>query len=297
MCVLRVLCDEKLFECFIPFAFLALAYFEGLEYLLSNAIIEKRQIRLVTVTTNYICSWPFYHWVKMIEIKAVVADIDGTLTDMKRRISTEAIEAIREMPIPVVLASGNVICFMRAAGKLIGTSEAMIGENGGVIQVGYDAKPMVLADIDECKRASEYLKKYFPDLEPLDARYRLSEMAFRRTVDLRKTRELLAKEYPDLEILDTKFALHLKHRNVNKGTGLVKVASIMGLKPGNFAALGDSENDLKMFREAGMGLAVGNAVPEVKAAADYVSQKPYGEGAAEALRWLSKNFLKERTRS
>jgi phosphoglycolate phosphatase (TIGR01487 family) len=223
----------------------------------------------------------------MVEIKAVVADIDGTLTDMKRHISTEAIQAIRDLPIPIVLATGNVICFVRAAGKLIGTSDAMIGENGGVIQVGYDAKPMVLADIDECKRASDFLKGYFPDLEPLDARYRLSEMAIRRTVDLEKARKLLAREYPDLEILDTKFALHLKHRNVNKGTGLVKVASVLGLKPDNFAALGDSENDLTMFKEAGLGLAVGNAVPEVKVAADYVAQKPYGEGAAEALRWLA----------
>jgi len=223
----------------------------------------------------------------MVEIKAVVADIDGTLTDMKRRISTEAIGAIREMPIPVVLASGNVICFMRAASKLIGTGDAMIGENGGVIQVGYDAKPLVLADIDECRRAADFLEKYFPGLEPLDTRYRLSEMAFRRTVDLEKARELLAREYPELEILDTKFALHLKHRSVNKGTGLVKVASIMGLEPKNFAALGDSENDLGMFREAGLGLAVGNAVPEVKDAADYVAQKSYGEGAAEALRWLA----------
>ncbi len=61
----------------------------------------------------------------------------------------------------------------------------------------------------------------------------------------------------------------------------------MGLKPENFAALGDSENDILMFKAAGLGLAVGNAVPEVKAVADYVAEKPYGEGAAEALEWLS----------
>jgi hydroxymethylpyrimidine pyrophosphatase-like HAD family hydrolase len=42
-----------------------------------------------------------------------------------------------------------------------------------------------------------------------------------------------------------------------------------------------------MFRVAGLGLAVGNATPEVKAAADYVSKASYGEGAAEALYWLA----------
>ena len=64
----------------------------------------------------------------------------------------------------------------------------------------------------------------------------------------------------------------------------------MGLKPGEFAALGDSANDIHMFNAAGMGLAVGNATPEIKAAADYVAQKPYGEGAAEALHWLARRL-------
>jgi phosphoglycolate phosphatase (TIGR01487 family) len=224
------------------------------------------------------------------QIKAVVADIDGTLTDMRRRISTDAVIAIRELPIPVILATGNVICFVRAASKLIGASDAMIGENGGVIQVGYDSKPFVLADIEECRRAAAMLKKYFPGMEQLDDRYRMSELAFRRTIDVGKARELVEKAYPGLEIVDTKFALHLKHKSVNKGTGLLKIASVMGLGPENFAALGDSENDLHMFKVAGMGLAVGNATPEVKAAVDYVAQKPYGEGAAEALYWLARRL-------
>jgi phosphoglycolate phosphatase (TIGR01487 family) len=219
-----------------------------------------------------------------------VADIDGTLTDMKRHISTDAIVAIRQLPIPVVLATGNVICFVRAASKLIGASDAMIGETGGVIQVGYDSKPVVLADIAECRRAAEALQKHFPGLEELDARYRMSELAFRRTVDLDKARAILDDGFPDLEIVDTRFALHLKHTSVNKGTGLVEVARIMGLKPENFAALGDSANDIHMFKAAGMGLAVGNATPEVRAAADYVAEKPYGEGAAEALHWLARRL-------
>jgi len=219
-----------------------------------------------------------------------VADIDGTLTDMQRHVSTDAIAAIRALPIPVVLASGNVICFMRAASKLIGASEAMIGETGGVIQIGYDAKPVILADIEQCRRAAAVLQENFPDLEQLDARYRLSELAFRRTIDLEKARAILSGDFPELEIVDTQFALHLKHKSVNKGTGLVEIARRMGLKPEEFAALGDSANDIHMFRAAGMSLAVGNATPEIRDAADHVAQKPYGEGAAEALYWLAKRL-------
>ena len=226
----------------------------------------------------------------MSDIKAIVVDIDGTLTDMQRHISTEAIQAIREMPIPVVLASGNVICFMRAASKLIGASDAMIGETGGVIQVGYDASPVVLADIEECRRAAAMLKEHFPDMVQLDARYRMSELAFRRNIDLASAGKLLGEEYPGLEILDTMFALHLKHKSVNKGTGMTKIAGLMGLKPENFAAMGDSRNDLHMFRAASVGIAVGNALPELKAMATHTTTKSYGEGAAEGFKWLKQRL-------
>lgn len=226
----------------------------------------------------------------MAQIKAVVADIDGTLTDMRRLVGTDAIAAIRALPVPVVLASGNVICFMRAAAKLIGASDAMIGENGGVVQVGYDAQPAVLADIDACRRAAALLQKEYPGLEQLDARYRMSELAFRRGIDAGQAMALIAGEFPELEVVDTRFALHLKHRGVNKGTGLAEVARRMGLAPGEFAALGDSANDLPMFGVAGLGLAVGNATREIKDAADFVAEKPYGEGAAEALNWLARRL-------
>jgi phosphoglycolate phosphatase (TIGR01487 family) len=220
------------------------------------------------------------------DIKAIVVDIDGTLTDMSRLISLEAVAAMREMPIPVVLCTGNVICFVRAASKLLGASDLMIGENGGVVLAGFDAKALVLADIEECRRGRDTLKEYFPGLESLDETYRKSELAFRRGIDLDRARSIIAEHFPDLEIVDTQFALHLKHKNVNKATGMRKIAEVLGLSTQNFAAMGDSENDLPMLKEAGIAIAVGNATPEVKAEADYVCTKSYGEGAAEGFQWL-----------
>lgn len=220
------------------------------------------------------------------QIKAIVVDIDGTLTDMSRLINLEAVREMRQMPIPVVLSSGNVICFVRAASKLLGASDMMIGENGGVVQAGYDAKPVILADIEQCRLARDVLRNEFPNLEPLDETYRKSELAFRRNIDLGKAKHIVAEHFPELEIVDTQFALHLKHRDVNKATGMRKIAEIMGIEAGNFAAIGDSENDLPMLKEAGLAIAVGNAAPDLKAVADYVSKASYGEGAAEAFSWL-----------
>ncbi len=220
------------------------------------------------------------------EIKAIVVDIDGTLTDMSRLISLDAVAAMRQMPIPVILCTGNVICFVRAASKLLGASNTMIGENGGVVLHGYDGKALVLADIEECRQARDFLAQEFPGLESLDETYRKSELAFRRGIDLDRAKQLIAEHYPGLEMLDTKFALHLKHKSVNKATGMRKVAEILNLKTENFAAMGDSENDLPMLKEAGIAIAVGNATPDVKAEADYVCNKSYGEGAAEGFEWL-----------
>jgi phosphoglycolate phosphatase (TIGR01487 family) len=185
------------------------------------------------------------------DIKAIVVDIDGTLTDMSRLISLDAVRELRQMPIPVILSTGNVICFVRAASKLLGASDIMIGENGGVVLAGYDAKAIVLADIEQSRQAAALLRKEFPGLEPLDEAYRKSELAFRRNIDLEKARRIVAEHYPGLEIVDTKFALHLKHRSVNKATGMRKIAGIMGIELKNFAAMGDSANDLHMLKGSG----------------------------------------------
>ena len=46
---------------------------------------------------------------------------------------------------------------------------------------------------------------------------------------------------------------------------------------------GDAANDIQMVREAGIGVAVANAVHEVKEAADYVTGSNDEEGAAKFI--------------
>jgi hydroxymethylpyrimidine pyrophosphatase-like HAD family hydrolase len=57
----------------------------------------------------------------------------------------------------------------------------------------------------------------------------------------------------------------------------------MGVKPQEIMAVGDSENDLEFLEVAGVKVAVANADQELKSLADYVSQKPYGDGVKEAI--------------
>lgn len=53
----------------------------------------------------------------------------------------------------------------------------------------------------------------------------------------------------------------------------------LGLKAGQAAVMGDDLPDLPLMRRAGLALAVANALPEVRAAADWVSAAPGGAGA------------------
>lgn len=217
-------------------------------------------------------------------MKAVVIDIDGTLTDMQRRLDLRAAAAIRELTVPVILASGNVLGFVKCAAKLIGTSDIMIAENGGVVSMGFDGPVHISGDKARCQEVLEILGVHF-DLEELDGAERRSEVALRRNFDIDAARQVLVDgNIRGIELVDTGFAVHIKTVDVNKGTALVEVAKLMGLDTGDFVAIGDSANDIEMIKAAGLGVAVGNAHPALKDAADLVTTAKYGAGVLEAFK-------------
>jgi Cof subfamily protein (haloacid dehalogenase superfamily) len=76
--------------------------------------------------------------------------------------------------------------------------------------------------------------------------------------------------------------------SVDKGRGVAKLAEILGMTMDNVLACGDGENDVTMIATAGFGVAVGNAIPEVKAVAKAVTRADHNNDAvAEAVeRWV-----------
>lgn len=214
-------------------------------------------------------------------MKTLVLDIDGTITHQDRKIDCRAVEAIRRIRIPVVLATGNTVFFATTTARLIGTSGMVIAENGGVVKV--DDEEHIIGDITPCIRAFELLKKHF-DLEKLDPSYRRTEIAVRRNFDLDEARAMLSKA--DVDIVDSGFAFHIKSRKVNKGVGLKKVAELLGWSTEDMIVIGDSENDVEMLQAAGLGIAVGNADAKLKEVADFVTKGEYGAGVVEAIELL-----------
>ncbi len=218
----------------------------------------------------------------MFRPKAIAVDIDGTLTDKKRAINCRAVEALRKLKIPVVLATGNISCFARTVAKLIGVSDIVICENGGVVRFSYDGEDIVLGDKEKCLKAAEILKRYF-EIEFLDFELRKSEVCVRRTFPIEEARKILPE---GVKIVDTGFAYHVMDANVSKGRALKFIAERMGIDVKEFVAIGDSENDIELLEVAGFGIAVANADLKLKEVADMVTSKPDGDGVVEALEFL-----------
>ncbi len=73
--------------------------------------------------------------------------------------------------------------------------------------------------------------------------------------------------------------LEIIHPAVSKGNALKELARELGIPIEETVAVGDSFNDIEMVTTAGLGLAVANALDEVKAVADIVLDRTAGEGA------------------
>jgi Cof subfamily protein (haloacid dehalogenase superfamily) len=69
----------------------------------------------------------------------------------------------------------------------------------------------------------------------------------------------------------------------SKGAALAHLIGEMGITAAEVLALGDGENDVSMLQLAGIGVAMGNALPQAHAAADYITATNDEDGAALAI--------------
>lgn len=73
-------------------------------------------------------------------------------------------------------------------------------------------------------------------------------------------------------------------KGFNKGTGVMKVCQLLGMKLSDTFVFGDSRNDLEMLEVAGVAVVMGNGSEEAKAAADYVTTNLEEDGIWNACK-------------
>ena len=91
----------------------------------------------------------------------------------------------------------------------------------------------------------------------------------------------------DLTVVQTAaFYLEVIPKVINKGQGIRDICAVLGIDPSEVISFGDAANDIPMLREAGMGVAMGNAAEAVMAAANMVTLSNNEDGIAAALEKL-----------
>lgn len=218
----------------------------------------------------------------------VLVDVDLTLTDEKRRISSRvvaALEALEDAGLSVVLASANAYPFVYSLAKYLPTSGWVVSENGGV--VGRDGSMKFTSDFDTQSLRPLILELLSDVLEDSwQNAYRRVDLTFRVKEGVnpedavKQARAALAPL--GLEVSYSVVAVHVHPPGVNKGRGVDVLLEMLGERPEKIVAIGDSEVDVSMFKKADIAIALAHSPEEVKASATYVTRKPYSEGFIEA---------------
>lgn len=215
---------------------------------------------------------------------AFATDYDRTLTDESLHAVPEALRALadaRARGIRIVIVSGRDLPFLeREVGHL---ADAIVAENGCIIRGPLGVVPAeagaagVQAALDELGIPVEYGTR----IASIDAG------------EADRARVALARRGIDADLVFNRDRVMVLPPGVDKAAGLRDAFRLLGVDPLRAVAAGDGENDVPMLRLVGHGIAVANAVGELKEVADEVLDEPGGLGIAS---WLKRAILTGRTR-
>lgn len=253
-----------------------------------------------------------------MKIKLIVTDLDRTLLRDDKTISDYTAGTLAELArrgILFVIATARPIRTVREQLSFL-SFDGAVYHNGAVITAG--ERIVAKYGIAGPGRIAAAMLKDKPDrkisIESNDRMY--SNMAaeelwpgvqYVKTADFRETEGLIADkilisagsleemsglegyvpEEAYLQLSENSVAM-MMNRSATKLNGIRLLAEEYGLGLGETAAFGDDYNDIDMLSACGVGVAVANALPEVKAAADEVCGSNEEDGVA---RWIRENVL------
>ena len=90
--------------------------------------------------------------------------------------------------------------------------------------------------------------------------------------------------YFDIQRHQNDCSFDLTLRGVSKAVGICELVKRLNKDISNTIAFGDGRNDIEMLETVGLGVAMGNAVIEAKAAADYETDRIENDGIVKALK-------------
>ncbi len=256
-----------------------------------------------------------------MRIDLIALDLDGTLLDPQDRISERNRNAIRkslENGVRVVLVTGRgtdlpirlsrelnlnlpVICCHGALTKDFGANRTLVHLP---VPLQY-AKPMVEFAESKGLSIAVYSEEYFYRLE--GSKLYMEDMTGPAWREARTFADVLdepptfirflgdesvramVREFGDMplafrhETWGSFQECAVLNRDASKKNALKNLCADFQILPERVLAIGDSRNDVPMLRWAGIGVAMGNALPEVKEAVRYVTASNVEDGVAVAI--------------
>jgi len=235
-------------------------------------------------------------------IRLVASDVDGTLLDHHGVLPegrAEAVRALTAVGIPLVLATGKLWTSVQTLIGTLGLPGPHVACNGSVVfapdgtllaqhLLDPGAADEVAARLQrESIPHAVYLEdgtivtdvvQVAHDVLPLlgEPRPVVGERGGRGVIKVLAI--VPAEDEGDLRSVAAGSAsvqrtgprfLEWNATGVDKATGLLTVAALLGVGLDDVVAIGDAENDVPMLRSAGIGLAVAGASPAAIAAADH----------------------------
>ncbi len=255
--------------------------------------------------------------------RLVAFDVDGTLVDRNGALPSvvhEAVHRVLDAGVPVVLSTGRSWHSTKDLVDQLGLPPGPTVCSNGAVTVAYPPERIVKAITFDPREVIDRVEDFAPGtliaVEEIGRGYRLNnpfpdddltgEMVIQDTAQLGAlpvTRVILRDPTRSAEDFIT-LAHHLglngvtyfvgwsawldiAPEGVNKATALEEVVAALGIAPADVLAFGDGRNDVEMLRWAGRGVAIGEAPPEVQAAADVVTDL-FSDGGpvAELRRWF-----------
>jgi len=208
--------------------------------------------------------------------RAVALGLDGTLSenDHLNEITLAAIKARRE-ELGMILVTARTFEEMEAAFPgLWSEFDAVVTENGAVLNVGTEARPLASPVDPSVGRA-------LAD-RGIPAKTGSVLLTLARE-DAAAAADIIADLGLDCQLVHNRGVAMVLPAGVTKGTGLLAALNELGLSAHNAIAIGDAENDLALLQTAEIGVAVANAVPSLAAQADLRLESSDGAGVAELL--------------
>lgn len=232
-----------------------------------------------------------------------------------------AIQRAIRMGTVVTIATGRMFSSAKLIAEQLGIHAPLITYQGAMIRVAGEAEALyerpVSPDIAEkliniAREKNIHLQVYQDDIlygaaeteklstyaEAVQVPYtvepdliRLAEKGFTKLLFIDEP-EILDPLQQELQLLfgesayiakSKKTYLEVTHPEANKGSALLFLANKLGIDRSEIIGIGDNHNDSELLKAAGFGIAMGNAVQEVKELADYTSLSNNAEGVLHAI--------------